>query len=159
MIVVCTIEGVLAHGDDLRVARSYKQARPFWSAFRSEFQMVGLTRAPLEVARWWLRNEGMYDRNWASIQCWSSDTSLFSWENWRFHEVRDLLASGYEIATVLEHSSNVAEMVHSLQVPVMLVSYPAKALGWQDPDNTAPRPWADVASTVGAGQEVDHGTG
>lgn len=159
MIAIVTIEGVLAQGADLRVARSYKQARPLWAALRSEFQLVGLTRAPAEVARWWLRQEGMYDRNWAQIRAWSSDTSLFSWENWRFHEVRNMLAEGNEIGVCLEHSFNCAEMLHSLQVPVMWLSYPAKALGWQDPEDTAPRPWADVATTVGFGQEVDHGTG
>ncbi len=159
MIAIVTIEGVLAQGADLRVARSYKQARPLWAALRSEFQLVGLTRAPAEVARWWLRQESMYDRNWAQIRPWSSDVSLFSWENWRFHEVRNLLADGHEIALCIDQSSNVCEMLHSLQVPVMQMSYPTKALGWQDPEDTVPRPWADVASTVGSGQEVDHGTG
>ena len=65
MITVVTIEGVLAAGDDLKTVQPTKQAKALYDGLHLTSNMIGLTRADQEIARWWLKREHLND--WSTV--------------------------------------------------------------------------------------------
>jgi hypothetical protein len=145
MIAVVTIEGVLSAGDDLRNSPPTKWAKPLYDGMRSQFNVLLLSKAEHEIARWWLRREGL--ASYSQILCWRD--GLYTWPEWRVDQVRGILADGWEISFLLDHDPEVLASVGGLGVITLTVSYPTNSVGWRDPATTAPRPWSDVVDTVG----------
>ena len=155
-IAVFVIENVLAHGDDLRQVTATKLAKPLYDAVRSQFNTIALTKADEEIARWWLKRERLH--NWGLVSAWPQD--LLGFNQWRIDQVRFFLSDGWEIGLYFDSEDMVLAHVSELGVATMKMSYPAKAVGWKDPEMSAPRSWEVLAATVeGTHQEADDGTG
>ena len=144
MSVCClvTIEGVLTTGDNLKTAMPVKLAKPFYDSFRSQFRMVALTKADQEIARWWLKREGL--ANWSTVLSWNQ---AMTWNDWRVDTVREFLANAWEVSYLIDPSRLVAEKVADMGVTALVPWYPTHHLGWQ-PEDQQRRSWEDVVSTV-----------
>jgi hypothetical protein len=142
MINLVTIEGVLAKGDDLRTAQPHKFARVFYEQMRLGTSLILMSKAPEEIATWWLKREHMPE--WARLLCWNQG---LTWDAWRLDQVRQTLSDGWEVLGFVDSEPSVVEQARMLGVPGILVSYPDTAPGWKD-QTQAPRPWGDVVSTL-----------
>lgn len=155
-IAVFTVENVLTLGDDLRQVTATKLAKPFYDAMRSQFNTIAMTAASEEIARWWLKRERLH--NWGLVSAWPRDA--LSYQSWRIDQVRSFLSDGWELGLYIDADEAVLDHVADLGVATLQMSYPAKAVGWKDPEMSAPRSWEVLAATVeGTHQEADHGTG
>ena len=157
MIVFIEIANTFSTGP-LKTAAGYRGARPLYEALRQGYQLVGLTQSPPEICRWWLRREHMSE--WAQILHHDPD-SWPDYSDWKVQQVRDHLADGWEIAFYLDNDWRALEQVHDLGVTTMRIDHAVVRPGWRDPETTAPRAWADVASTVESlhPEGTQHGTG
>src|SRR5262249_17551929 len=131
-----------------------KWAKPLYDALVTQFNTVLLTRASHDIAHWWLKRERI--AGWSRVLCWPQDR-LLNYSRWRYDEIQSMLADGFEVALYLATAHVTLERVRDLGVLTLTMSYPSKAGGWRDPAESAPRPWAELAS--GETQEVEHGLG
>lgn len=143
MIVVMSIEDTLATGIDLKTAQPTKWAKAIYDGLRSQHNVVGLTQASHEIARWWTKREHL--DNWARIVN-RPDYSPLSWPEWRVDFIRATLAEGWEIFAYVDTDPFVLADVRGLGVATIGVSYPTITPGWKEV--APPRAWAEVASTV-----------
>ena len=143
MITIVTVEGVLARGDDLKTAQPAKQAKALYDGLKLTNNMIGLTRANEEIARWWVKREHL--AGWASILSYPPG-STFTWDHWRVDQVRGFLAEGWEVYAYIDTNAYVVDEVRALGVATMCVSYPHQPPGWKE--TALPRAWADVVTTV-----------
>lgn len=144
MIAVIVIEGVLSEGD-LKTANAYKWAKPMYDALRSQFNLMLLSSADRDIATWWLRKERMSD--WSSLQVWNPK-GFFTYPDWCADQIRGFLSDGWEIAIYLDFRPDVVAAVSGLGVATLQVSYPSLRPGWKD--DSPPRSWSDVVTTVEA---------
>lgn len=156
-LAILSVEGVLAHQDDIRQVPATKWAKPLYDGLRVNYNTMLLSRADPEIASWWLKRERF--AGYSLLRCWEPASSVFTYGRWRIDQVQGMLADGFEVGCYVDTDTVVLERIRDLGVLTLGVSYPDKAVGWRDPEDTAPRPWAQVASTVEDGQEVEHGTG
>jgi hypothetical protein len=145
VIGVVTIEGVLADGQDLRNSPPTKWAKPLYDGMRSQFNLVLLTSADHEIARWWLRREAL--ASYSQVLCWKD--GVFNYPAWRIDQMRQILADGWEVAFYLDSNPDVLSAVGELGVITLAVSYPGMHVGWRASSSTAPRAWSEVVDTVG----------
>jgi hypothetical protein len=141
-VALITLEGTFASGPDLRQALPLKWSVPLYEAIRSQFRTVALTAADQEIARWWLRREGLAD--WSSVMCWNH---VMTYEEWRIDMVREFLANAWEIGFLLDPDRGVTTAAQSMGVLTLNIGPPLVHPGWQ-PDDHMFRPWDDVVSTV-----------
>jgi hypothetical protein len=142
MITIVSIENVLARGEDLRTAQPTKQAKALYDGLRSQNQTFGLTRAPEEITRWWLKREHL--DQWATVMSYQG--SSLSWEHWCADQVRNLLAEGWEVFGYVDSDVSICAEVQAMGVAAICVGYPHTAPGWKEV--AAPRAWAEIATTV-----------
>ena len=142
-IVVITIEGVLANSEDLRQAQPTKQAKAIYDGLRSQHNTILLTRAPEDIAKWWLKRE--YILQWSSVLSYPA-TTAFTWEAWKLDQLRGLLAEGWEVFAFVDRSPDLVEEAVKLGVMGLCVSYPHMPLGWREAG--VPRSWEDIVTTV-----------
>lgn len=147
MIVVVSIENTFAQGPDLKTAAAYRASRPFYEALKGAYQLVGLSTATEDIARWWLKREHMGE--WAMLRLWTPD-SPFSYLEWKVQEVREFLSAGWEVAFYIDSDWSPLMAVTRLGVSTLRVEHAHNVPGWRDPETTAPRPWSEVAATVEA---------
>jgi hypothetical protein len=148
VIAVISIENSLSQGPDLRSAAAYRASRPFYEALKGAYQLVGLTTATEEIARWWLKREHMAE--WALLRYWNEATSPFDHLEWKVQEVREFLSSGWEISFYVDSDWSPLMKVLQLGVSTLRIEHSHVVPGWRDPETTAPRPWSDIAATVEA---------
>ena len=146
-LAICTVEGVLAQGSDLKTAPSTKWAKPLYDGMRSQFHVALLTSSDQDIARWWLKKERI--SQWSALITWPREA--FDYPHWRLDHVRSLLAAGWEVAFFLDTDMELLHEVSSLGVMTLSVSYPDKPPGWRDTATSSPRPWSRVVDTVEAG--------
>jgi hypothetical protein len=144
-VVLITVEGVLSNGDDLRNSQPTKQARQLYDGLRSQNNVIILTRATEEIARWWLKRE--YLLNWSTVKSYPP-TSAFTYDQWRIDQLREMLAVGFEVFAFVDASPAVVEDAVKIGVLGFTVSYPHMPVGWREVG--APRSWSSVAATVDA---------
>jgi hypothetical protein len=144
-IGVITIEGVLSEQDDLRTAKPTRFAKPLYDGMRSQFNLLLLTSTEIDIARWWLKQQGI--ANWSSLLVWPANSAL-AYIEWRIDQVRSYLADGWEVAYYLDAHPYALREVSQMGVLTLTVSYPDKPPGWRDVHQTTPRPWSKVVDTV-----------
>lgn len=145
MIIVISIENTLAQGPDLRTAAAYRQAHPLYEVLKGGYQLIGLTKAPVEIAKWWLKREHMNE--WANLLVYDESTA-FTWTEWKVLRVREFLSEGWEVAFYIDMDWGAIHEIHAMGVSTVRIDHAITRPGWQDPSTTAPRPWGDVAATV-----------
>jgi hypothetical protein len=141
-ICCVTIEGVLAHGDDLRNAAPTKWGRSFYEGLALNFRTIGFTKADNEIAQWWLKREVI--TGWAAVM---TQEPYLPWNQWKVQQVKDFLAEGWEVGMVIDTDPEVCAEVTELGVLSLCVSYPTMKVGWRSHE-TSPRPWSEVAGTL-----------
>ena len=142
LISLITVEGVLAQGEDLKNAAPQKWARPLYDGIRSQFRTIALTRAPEELARWWLNRERL--SNWSGVLCWNNP---MSYEAWVIDQVREFLANGWDMAFLLTSNTDIATVVQGMGVLTLMVGTPIHPPGWRA-DDTGFRPWDQLVDTL-----------
>jgi hypothetical protein len=157
VLIVVSVEHTLAQGDDLRTAPAHRSSRSMYEALSSQFQLIALSKAPIDITRWWLKKEHM--PKWAQIEVWE-EGSFFEYPDWKVHKVGNLLSAAWEIAYYVDSDPHALSRVLDLGVSVLRVDHARNLPGWQDPESTAPRAWA----TLAVGSEPldtggDHGPG
>ena len=142
MITVMVVEGILARGDDLRNAAPTKIGKPLYDGLKLTSNIIGLTRANQEIAKWWLKREHLHD--WSSVLSYPG--AVLTWEQWRVDQVRGFLAEGWEIYAYIDTDAAVLDEVRTLGVPTISLAFPDQPPGWKEV--AAPRAWSDVVTTM-----------
>ena len=141
-IALITVEGTLAAGEDLKTALPQKWAKPLYEAVRSQFRTVALARCDNEIARWWLRREGLAD--WSGVLTWSQ---AMSYEDWRIDQIREFLANAWEIAFLLDPDRDVTTVAQSMGVLTLTIGSPLVHPGWRAEGHSF-QSWDQVVDTV-----------
>jgi hypothetical protein len=147
VIVVVAIENTFAQGPDLRTAASYRSARPLYEVLKGGYQLIGLSSALPDIARWWLKREHMAE--WANLRCYDPNSTPLSYMDWRVDELREFLASGFEIAFYLDSDWTPLMKAIALGVSTLRIEHAQRVPGFRDPEELAPRAWASLATNVG----------
>ena len=142
MVAIFSLESALVAGDDLKSAPPTKAAKSLYDAMRSQHHTVGLTKAPQDIARWWVRREHLND--WSMILSWP-DAAL-DWDAWRIDQVREFLAEGWEVFAYIDVPGPAITEIAGLGVLTVTLTYPAMAVGWKEV--AAPRAWSNVVTTM-----------
>lgn len=142
LISLITVEGVLAQGEDLKNAAPQKWARPLYDGIRSQFRTIALTRAPEELARWWLNRERL--TQWSGVLCWNNP---MSYEAWVVDQVREFLANGWDMAFLLTSNLEIATVAQGMGVLTLTVGTPVHPPGWRA-DDTSFQPWDQLVDTL-----------
>jgi hypothetical protein len=138
-VIACvTIEGVLAHGDDLRNAQPTKWGRALYEGLALNFRTIAFTKADSEIAQWWLKREML--TGWAAVM---SQEPYLAFNDWKVRQVEDFLAEGWEVGLVIDTDREVLERINELGVLTLKMSYPAIRVGWRQHENS-PRPWTEI---------------
>lgn len=149
MIVVVNVEGVLAHGNDLRTIASYRGAVVMYEALFSSYELIALTMADEAVARWWLKRERM--PKWArvlSADVHGNGYNGADYREWQINQVRSFLAAGWEIAFYLDHPQGPHEAIHKMGVNTLVLDRTQIVPGWRNLETAAPRAWDSLVDTV-----------
>lgn len=147
MIVVVSIENTFAQGPDLRTAAAYRSARPLYEVLKGGYQLIGLTTAPPDIARWWLKREHMAE--WSNLRFYDPRTTPLEYLDWKVDELREFLASGWEIAFYIDSDWTPLMKAIALGVSTLRIEHAQRVPGFRDPEEMTPRAWSDVASTLG----------
>jgi hypothetical protein len=149
MLCVINVEHVLAHGGDLRSIASYRGASVFYEALASQYNLIAMTMASEEIARWWLKRERM--PKWANIEAadlLGTGMTAQEYRHWQYDKIRSYLAATWEIAFYIDTKFGPIERIHNLGVNTMVMDRTQIIPGWQNPEGTAPRAWDSLVGTV-----------
>jgi hypothetical protein len=142
MLAIINVEHVLAHGGDLRSIASYRGASILYDAFASQYQVIAMTMANEEIARWWLKRERM--PKWARIAAadvLGNNMTTMDYREWQVQQVRATLAASWEIAFYVDTPFGPNEKIHQMGVNTLVVNRTQIIPGWQNPEQGAPRAW------------------
>lgn len=138
-LCVVSLEGVLAYEADLNKAAPTRHARDLYEGLRHRYRLICLTLSDHDTADWWLRRELMPE--WAGIM--TKPDGHVDYEHWRTLQIGEFLAEGWDVGMVIDTSAAVTDALNEMGLVTMLLSYPRKRIGWQEPAE-AVRPWNEA---------------
>lgn len=142
MIAVVNVEHVLAHGDDLRSIASYRGASLLYDALATEYQLIALTKADEDIAKWWLKRERM--PRWAKITAadvLGNHMSPADYYEWQIMQIRAILAAGWEIAFYIDSDFGPHREILKMGVNTMVMNRTQIVPGWRNLETASPRAW------------------
>jgi len=145
MIAIINVEHVLAHGADLRSIASYRGASLLYEAMASQYQVLAMTMANEEIARWWLKRERM--PKWANIHAadvLATGMNGDDYNEWQVMQVRAILAAGWEIAFYVDSEFGAHQRVHKMGVNTLVIHRNQIIPGWRNLETASPRAWDTV---------------
>ena len=145
MIAIINVEHVLAHGADLRSIASYRGASLLYEAMASQYQVIAMTMANEEIARWWLKRERM--PKWANIYAADAVEQRMTpgdYHEWQVMQIRAILAAGWEIAFYIDSELGAHERIHKMGVNTLVIHRNQIIPGWRNLETASPRAWDTV---------------
>jgi hypothetical protein len=146
-IAVIAVECVLSEHQDLHTSPPTKWGKPLYEALRSQFRMTCLTSNPRDLAEYWMRREGITGRS--GLLAWPDQGKAHALTQWKFLQVKDFLAEGWEIAFYVDADPLAIKAASELGVRTLLVSYPP--IGFHADYGGPPRAWDEVVEAIEKG--------